>query len=52
MIEQKPKKFSENLKICIYAKKNKVNVLIENNVITKKFKSFKDDPFLHPIQKK
>tara|TARA_B100001063_G_C16777560_1_gene566924 strand:+ start:425 stop:1288 length:864 start_codon:yes stop_codon:yes gene_type:complete len=46
------KKFSENLKkICIYAKKNKVNVLIENNVITKKnLKSFKDDPFLlsHP----
>jgi len=46
------KKFSDNLKkICIHAKKNKVSILIENNVITEKnLKNFKDDPFLlsHP----
>ncbi len=37
----------ETLKISKYAKKNKVNIMIENNVLTKKnLKRFRSNPFL------
>ena len=37
----------QTIKISKFAKKHKVNILVENNVITKKnMNRFKDNPFL------